>query len=99
MTHHFLHDVTLLGRLLPSNAPYIGVLGPSKRTDNLLTQLELPADADRPPRLFGPVGIDIGSETPEEIALSLVAEICAVLSGSCGGFLRDREGPLHEWSP
>ena len=47
--------------------------------------------------LFGPVGLDIGSETPEEIALALAAEIRAVLSGRSGGFLRDRPGPLHDW--
>jgi xanthine/CO dehydrogenase XdhC/CoxF family maturation factor len=48
-------------------------------------------------RLYGPVGLDIGSETPEEIALSTLAEIRAVLSRRDGGFLRDRQGALHEW--
>ena len=48
-------------------------------------------------RLYGPVGVDIGCETPEEIALAAVAEIQAVLSGRPAGFLRERRSPLHEW--
>ena len=48
-------------------------------------------------RLHGPVGLDVGSETPEEIALSLVAEIQAVFTGRAGGSLRERTAPLHDW--
>jgi len=47
-------------------------------------------------RFHGPVGVDTGSETPEEIALSALAEIQAVLQGRQAGFLRDRQGPLHD---
>jgi hypothetical protein len=42
------------------------------------------------------MGLDIGADTPEEIALAVVAEINAVLTGRLGGMLRAREGPLHE---
>ena len=52
--------------------------------------------ADRLRRVYGPAGLDVGSETPEEIALSIVTEIRAVLSGRAAGFLRDRHGPLHD---
>jgi len=100
MTHHFLHDLDLLEQLHGSDVPYIGLLGPRLRTENLLRMLAQrgPApDPARRARIFGPVGVDIGSETPEEIALSALAEMCAVLSSREAGFLRDRSGPLHEW--
>jgi xanthine/CO dehydrogenase XdhC/CoxF family maturation factor len=102
MTHHFLHDLELLRFLLPTDTPYVGVLGPRQRTENLLEELAKRGVRPSPgqlSRLHGPVGIDIGSETPEEIALAALAEIRAVLSGRAGGFLRDRDAPLHEWPP
>jgi len=98
MTHHFLHDVALLRLLLPSKAQYVGVLGPKKRTQNLLDELKHERDPVLLRRLHGPVGIDLGAEEPEEIALALLAEIQAVRTGRSGGFLRDRSGPLHDWS-
>ena len=45
--------------------------------------------------LFAPAGLDTGSEAPEEIALSIVAEVAAVLSGRVGGFLRERDANIH----
>jgi xanthine dehydrogenase accessory factor len=99
MTHHFLHDLDLLEQLLPSAAPYVGVLGPQKRSEKLLEQLAqrgLRPTPQQLDRFHGPVGVDMGSETPEEIALSALAEIQAVLRGRAAGFLRDRQGPLHE---
>jgi xanthine/CO dehydrogenase XdhC/CoxF family maturation factor len=100
MTHHFLHDRDLLRYLLPRQRGYLGLLGPRKRAENLLAQLrsagELSDDA-RLPRLHGPVGLDIGAETPEEIALAIVAEIQASLAGRRGGYLEQRDEPLHDW--
>jgi xanthine/CO dehydrogenase XdhC/CoxF family maturation factor len=94
MTHHFLNDRAILPRLLSTAAPYIGLLGPKKRAENLLAGVaDDTASADR---VFGPVGLDIGSETPEEIALSLLAEIQAVFAGRSGGSLRARDRPLHD---
>jgi xanthine/CO dehydrogenase XdhC/CoxF family maturation factor len=100
MTHHFLHDLDLLQFLARCDAPYLGFLGPRQRTQNLLQ--ELAGRGARPTanwlrRLHAPVGVDIGSETPEEIAIAAIAEIRAVLSGRQGGFLRDRRAALHEW--
>jgi len=97
MTHNFLHDLELLKHLLPSRAAYIGVLGPRRRTDELLEQLGentlLPPVAptrEQLERLFAPVGLDLGAETPEEIALSIVAEVQRVKRGKSGASLREK---------
>lgn len=99
MTHHFLHDLDLLERLMPSAASYLGVLGPRRRAEKLLQQLAargLCPTEQQLARFHGPVGLDLGSETPEEIALSALAEIQAVLRVRGAGFLRERQGPLHD---
>ncbi len=102
MTHHYLHDQALLRSLLPSPLPYVGVLGPKQRTQQLLEDLRLegfaPTNAQRQ-RLYHPVGLDLGAETPEEIALAIVAEIQAVLTNRTGGMLRDRSAPIHDPNP
>ncbi len=83
MTHNYLHDLELLRNLLPLHLRYLGCLGPKQRTERLLTEI---SGADKRladsylRRLHAPVGLDIGAETPEEIALSIVSEIKAVLS-------------------
>lgn len=98
MTHNYLHDLELLEFLLGSPACYVGVLGSRSRTQQLLQDL---SERDIEPkhqnleRLYAPVGMDIGAETPEEIALSIIAEIRAVLAGRRGGMLREREGSIH----
>jgi xanthine dehydrogenase accessory factor len=99
MTHNYSHDLSLLELLLRSEARYVGVLGPRARTDRLLGELAESGtvfDRQELERLYAPVGIDIGAESPEEIALSIVAEIRAVSSGRRGGMLRDRAGAIHD---
>ena len=82
---------------LPSRALHIVVLGPWRRAEKLLAAIAddsgLPAEPWR--RLSAPVGLALGAETPEEIALAIVAEAQAVISGEQAGFLRDRAGPIH----
>jgi xanthine/CO dehydrogenase XdhC/CoxF family maturation factor len=99
MTHHYLHDRALLGALLATPAPYIAVLGPKQRSEDLLAELAKEGvhfgDADRA-RVFGPAGLDIGADAPEEIALSICAEVQAFAAGRSGGALRERKGPIHE---
>ena len=97
MTHHFLHDLTILKYLCQHPPAYIGVLGPRRRTQQLLDQLKQEADWNDQflNRLFSPVGLDIGSESPQEIALSIISEIQAVRSRRRGGFLKSRKGPIH----
>lgn len=98
MTHNYLHDRGLLARLIPARPRYLGMLGPRDRTRQLLQEVEaggVVVDADARGRLYGPVGLDIGGETPEEIALAALAEMQAVRHGRAGGHLRDRTAPLH----
>ncbi len=96
MNHNLLRDAALVHALLKSTIPYIGVLGPRERSTELIPGGEL--DELTSGRVFGPVGLDIGAETPEEIALCIVAEIQGVLSGHGGGSLRDRPGTVHRAS-
>jgi xanthine/CO dehydrogenase XdhC/CoxF family maturation factor len=95
MTHNFLHDVELLELLLPAAIPYVGVLGPKSRGAELVSHLSDAARAAAS-RLHNPIGLDLGGETPEEIALSIVAEVQAVLSGRDARALQQRQAPIHD---
>ncbi|MER3461046.1 MAG: xanthine dehydrogenase [candidate division GAL15 bacterium] len=101
MTHNYLHDRDLLRSFLTHEPPpaYLGVLGPRERTQKILQELAtagvVPSEEQRR-RLFAPVGLDIGAEGPEQIALSILAEILAARTGRTGGFLRDRPTRIHE---
>jgi xanthine dehydrogenase accessory factor len=102
MTHHYLHDVDLLKLLLPLPLRYLGLLGSKKRTQQLLHNVQRESVSPSQINLdliHGPIGLDIGADTPEEIALAVAAEIQAVLAGRLGGMLRIRDGPLHEQNP
>lgn len=81
MSHHLLTDAAYLRALVLSNIPYIGLLGPIVRRERLLAELGAEAVRLRG-RLRAPVGLDLGAASPEAIALSIVAEIQAVLSGT-----------------
>jgi xanthine dehydrogenase accessory factor len=94
MSHNYEHDLALLRFLLASPACYIGVMGARARTERMLAQLST-NDADLA-RLHSPVGLDIGANGPAEIALSIVAEMRAVLDGRRGGMLRERRGSIHD---
>ena len=92
MGHNLRRDTAALAGLLKNPPAYIGVLGPRHRTARLLAAA---GHAGQEDRIFSPVGLDIGAETPEQIALSILSEIQAVTAGGAGGFLRDRSGPIH----
>jgi xanthine dehydrogenase accessory factor len=98
MTHNYLADIELLKLLLRSPIDYLGVLGPKLRTETLISELEsqgVVINQSQLARLHAPIGIDIGAETPEEIALSIVAEIKAVEAARPAGFLSKRDAPIH----
>lgn len=91
MTHNYLYDLALLRTLFDTAVAFIGLLGPKTRGEELVREIE---NADRS-RLHSPIGLDLGGETPEEIALSIVAEIQSVLNRRDPQPLRNAEGPLH----
>jgi xanthine/CO dehydrogenase XdhC/CoxF family maturation factor len=95
-THNSTYDERALRRILPGAVRYIGVLGPRQRTGRMLEKLRSAGELqlDRP-RLFAPTGLDIGAETPEQIALSVLAEIQAVMAGRPGTSLRERPSSIH----
>jgi xanthine/CO dehydrogenase XdhC/CoxF family maturation factor len=95
MTHNYDHDREILRRLLGSKCLYIGALGPKKRAEKLLAEIGGELPAERLEKLHAPVGLDIGANTPEAIALSIAAEIQAVVGRRAGGFLRERKGSIY----
>jgi xanthine/CO dehydrogenase XdhC/CoxF family maturation factor len=98
MTHRYADDLQLLRTLLPRPLAYLGLLGPRKRTDRLLAQLEAGGFVPQPEmleRLHAPVGLDLGGNTPETVALAIIAEMQARFAGRIPGFLRERSGPIH----
>jgi xanthine/CO dehydrogenase XdhC/CoxF family maturation factor len=85
LTHNYLDDLSWLAALLPSAAPYVGLLGPATRRDRLLADLVmqgLALDEALRSRLHGPAGLDLGGRAPEQVALSIVAEIQAAMTGA-----------------
>lgn len=98
MNHHYETDAELLARLVGRPLAYLGVLGPRRRTLKILREARgqgctfTPEDVER---LHAPVGLDLGSDTPEQIALCILAELQAVLIGRSAGPLRQR-GSLAE---
>ncbi|TBH20952.1 XdhC family protein [Thermus thermamylovorans] len=99
MNHHLERDRKTLAYALRSAAPYVGVLGPRDRFHKLRDALEaegFPFTPEVLQRIHNPVGLDIGAEGPEEIALSVLAEILAASRGYGGGPLRERPGKIHK---
>ena len=95
MTHNYERDRNIMQRLLQSKCCYVGALGPKPRTQKLLSEIGENFSAEQLSKLYAPVGLDIGADTPEAIALSITAEIQSVLAGRDGGFLRERQGSIY----
>lgn len=98
MTHNYNYDLAALEQLLHTDCNYIGVLGPRKKLHKMLDELSgkgIEIDDDKLQKIHGPVGLDIGAETAEEIALSIIAEIKAVFSKRNGTFLKERSAAIH----
>lgn len=98
MTHNYNYDMAMLKQLLNTNVIYTGVLGPRKKMERMMSELQaegIHLTKDQLSRIYSPVGLNIGAETAEEIALSILAEILAVLSRREGGMLRNELTPIH----
>jgi xanthine dehydrogenase accessory factor len=96
MTHNFEYEAVVLSDLLQLPLPYIGILGPKKKTMKLFERLSSKGLQINPSNIFGPMGLELGAEGSEEIALAVVSEIKAVLSKKSIMHLRDKKGPIHE---
>lgn len=97
MSHDYNWDKTLLPIFLEKNPPYIGMLGPKKRREKMQREPEFQAvKLAELVNLHSPVGLDIGAESPEEIALSIASEIVASFRNRAGTPLKYREGTIHE---
>jgi xanthine dehydrogenase accessory factor len=98
MTHRYLDDAPILRDLLPLSLTYLGLLGPKKRAEKILGDLAregLTITPEMRARLHGPVGLDLGGSTPEEVSLAILAEIQAVRSSRDARPLRERTRPIH----
>lgn len=98
MTHHYVHDLPFLEAVLPLPYFYVGLLGPRKRADRILADLEskgLRISPEQRARLHGPVGLDLGGDAPEMVALAIISEIAAVHNGRDARPLRERALPIH----
>ena len=93
MTHNYPMDCAILRETLPRNPKFVGVLGPRQRTCRLLRDAGVMQFESK---VHAPVGLDIGADAPETIALSIVAEIHAVLAGRSGRMLRERNDSIYE---
>jgi xanthine/CO dehydrogenase XdhC/CoxF family maturation factor len=98
MTHHYERDRRALAALAARPPAYLGLLGPRARTARILGELEAAGASLAAVRavLHAPVGLSLGAETAEEIAVAIVAEIIARFRGGHGGALRDRDAPIHD---
>ncbi|MGL5078635.1 MAG: XdhC family protein [Waterburya sp.] len=98
MTHNYLDDLELLSILHLKSLAYLGILGARVRTQKLISDLQQQKaifEIEQLDNLYTPVGLDIGANNPEEIALSIIAEIQAVTQNRKGGFLKNRITPIH----
>jgi xanthine dehydrogenase accessory factor len=93
-SHNYGRDFVALQKLLPMNLPYVGLIGPRKRRDQLLNDL-LGLGVTINAGFFSPAGLDLGAETPEEIALAIVSEIQRVIASGSGFSLRERKASIH----
>jgi xanthine dehydrogenase accessory factor len=94
MSHSYAQDLHMLRELSGKGLSYLGVLGPRKRTVQLLSDAGLD-QSTLGPTLHSPMGLDIGADGPEQVALAVIAEIQAALNGRTGGLLRERIGSIH----
>lgn len=102
MSHNYEYDRDVLKKLVKTETPYIGILGPRKRFDKMLkvfSEQGIELGKEDFHRIHSPIGLDIGAEAPDEIAVSIIAEIQSKFSNRSGGFLKYQNGPIHQRDP
>ena len=96
MTHSYAQDLNNLRSLCAQPLAYLGILGPRNRTVEMMSEAGLePSSLEN---VHSPMGLDIGADGPEQVALSVLAEIQATLNHRAGGSLRARAGSIHSRS-
>lgn len=98
MTHNYQYDLQMLKALLPLDIPYIGILGPKKKFQKMLDEIQsegMELDEQLLSKIYAPTGLDIGAETPGEIASSIVSEIQAVLNQKNAQMLKWKTDSIH----
>ncbi|MEP6738697.1 MAG: XdhC/CoxI family protein [Chryseolinea sp.] len=99
MSHNYEYDRDVLKKLVNTDSPYIGILGPRKRFNKMLDEFRI-SGIELSPDVLGlvhsPIGLDIGAEAPDEIAVSIIAEIQSKFSNRPGGPLKFRSGAIHK---
>ena len=98
MTHSYVKDLKYLLRLSSTKPSYLGILGPANRRERLLNELlermpEVPGEFFD--KIYGPAGIDIGAEGPQEIGISILAEILAVFRSVQPVSLKEKSTAIH----
>lgn len=99
MTHSYVKDLSYLMALRTTTPRYLGLLGPMSRREKILDELmerQPDISSDFIENIYGPSGLNIGAETPGEIAVSIVAEILAVCRNTQPQYLKDKQGAIHE---
>ncbi len=100
VTRGHKQDELSLRRALGRGAGYLGMIGSRRRTATVLQHLlEEGFDAEEMARVRTPIGLDIGAETPEEIAISIMAEVIMLRRGGTGSVMYYRPGSLRGGSP
>jgi len=102
MSHNYEYDRDVLKKLIKTETPYIGILGPRKRFDKMQAEFaeqKIELSSLDFQRIHSPIGLDIGAEAPDEIAVSIIAEIQSKFANRSGGFLKYNPGPIHLRDP
>jgi xanthine dehydrogenase accessory factor len=99
MTHNFIDDRLALDELLETPVPYIGLMGPRERFEEMLDEFaaeDAPLAERETERIYTPIGLDLGGDSPSNIAYSIVAEVLAVANDRTPQHLSERAGPIHD---
>ena len=98
MSHNYNYDLAFLKQIVQQAFGYIGLLGPAQKRNRILSDLQdegIHLDEDQLSKIHGPTGLDIGAEIATEIAVSIVAEVKAFLSGRSGAPLKQKKESIH----